>query len=186
MIERMAGTAAPEEIAALQLLVEALEPVKNYTREGFGTEPSSQTPLNRVADAVSPESEASRLFSGKVDEYLAGSCKDVAKASELRAQLVQGAGNDARLRTLAERSLLVKEASAASSALSQAAEVALAALDRITLGVPLSPELKKQQLDDLNALELQAHRAQLTIPALPAFQKLIEAAAAGGTCPISN
>ena len=186
MIERMAGTASPEEIAALQLLVETLQPVKNYTREGFGTEPSSQTPLNRVADAVSPESEASRLFSGKVDEYLASSCNDVAKASELRAQLVQWAGNDARLQTLAERSFLVKEASPASSALSQAAEVALAALDRITLGVPLSPELKKQQLDDLNALELQAHRAQLTIPALPAFQKLIEAAAAGGTCPISN
>jgi hexosaminidase len=186
MIERMAGTASPEEIAALQLLVETLQPVKNYTREGFGTEPSSQTPLNRVADAVSPESEASRLFSGKVDEYLASSCNDVAKASELRAQLVQWAGNDARLQTLAERSFLVKEASPASSALSQAAEVALAALDRITLGVPLSPELEKQQLDGLNALELQAHKAQLAIPELPAFQKLIEATAAGGTCPISK
>lgn len=186
MIERMAGTASPEEIAAVQTLVEALEPVKDYTREGIGTEPTSQTPLNRVADAVSPESEASRLFSGKVDEYLASSCKDVAKASELRAQLVQWAGNDARLRPLAERSFLVKEASLASSALSQSAEVALAALDRITLGVPLSPELKKQQLDGLNALELQAHKAQLTIPALPAFQKFIEAATAGGACPTSK
>jgi len=186
MIERMAGTASPDEFTALRSLVEALEPVKDYTREGIGAEPTSQTPLNRVADAVHPESEASRLFSSKVDEYLAGSCKDIAKASELRAQLVQWAGNDARLRPLAERSFLVKEASAASSALSQAAEVALAALDRITLGVPLSAELKKQQLDNLNALELQAHKAQLTIPALPAFQKLIEAATAGGTCPISK
>ena len=186
MIERMAGAASPEEIAALQSLVEALEPVKDYTRQEIGAEATSQTPLNRVVDAVHPESEASRLLSSKVDEYLACSCKDVAKASELRAQLVQWAGNDARLRTLAERSFLVKEASAASSALSQAAEVALAALDRITLGVPLSPDLKKQQLDGLNALELQAHKTQLTIPALPAFQKLIEAATAGGTCPISK
>lgn len=186
MIERMAGTASPEEIAAVQLLVEALEPVKDYTREGTGAEPTSQTPLNRVVDAVYPESEASRLFSSKVDDYLAGSCKDVAKASELRAQLVQWAGNDRRLRPLSERSFLVKEASPASSAISQAAEVALATLDRITLGVPLSPELKKQQLDGLNAFELQAHKAQLTIPALPAFQKLIEAATAGGTCPISK
>jgi len=186
MIERMAGTASPEEIAALQSLVEALEPVKDYTREGVGEEPTSQTPLNRVADVVSPESEASRLFSGKVDEYLASSCKDIAKASELRVQLVQWAGNDARLRPLADRSFLVKEASPASSALSQAAEFALAALDRITLGVPLSPELKKQQLDGLNALEQQAHKAQLTIPSLPVFQKLIEAASAGGGCTISK
>jgi len=187
MIERMAATAAPEEIAALTSLVEALEPLKDYSREGNGPEPTSQTPLNRVVDAVQPESEASRLLSGKVDEYLASSCKDVAKASELRAQLVQWAGNDARLRPLAERSFLVKEAGPASSALSQAAEVALAALDRITLGVPpLSPELKKQQLDGLSALELQAHKDQLTIPALPAFQKLLDAATVGGACPISK
>ncbi|MFI5098308.1 MAG: beta-N-acetylhexosaminidase [Candidatus Acidiferrales bacterium] len=186
MIERMAGTASPEEFAALQSLVEALEPVKDYTREGIGEEPTSQTPLNRVADAVSPESDVSRLFSSKVDEYLTDSCKDTAKTSELRAQLVQWAGNDTRLRPLAERSFLVKEASPASSALSQAAEIALAALDRITLGVPLSPELKKQQLDGLNALEQQAHKAQLTIPSLPVFQKLIEQASKGGACTISQ
>src|SRR5271157_1385920 len=186
MIERMAGTASPEEIAALQSLVEALEPVKDYTREGVGEEPTTQTPLNRVADAVHPESEASRLLSSKVDEYVASSCMDVAKASELRVQLVQWAGNDARLRPLAERSFLLKEASSASSALSQAAEVALAALDRITLGVPLPPELKKQQFDGLNAFELQAHKAQLTIPALPAFQRLIDAATAGGACAASE
>ena len=186
MIERMAGPASPEEIAAVQSLVEALEPVKDYTREGIGAEPTSQTPLNRVADAVDPESEASRLFSGKVDAYLAGSCRDAAMASELRAKLVQWAGNDARLRALAERSFLVKEAAPASSALSQSAEAALAALDRITLGVPLSPDLRKQQLDSLNAFEMQAHKAQLTIPALPAFQKLIEAAAGGGSCTVSK
>jgi len=186
MIERMAGAASPEEMAALQTLVEALEPVKDYTREGIGTEPTSQTPLNRVADTVSPESEPSRLFSVQVEEYLASSCKDVDKASKLRAQLVQWAGNDARLRPLAERSFLVKEAAPASSAFSQAAEVALATLDRITLGVPFTPELRKIQLDGLNGLELQAHKAQLTIPALPAFQKLIEAATTGGACTISR
>jgi len=186
MIARLAGTASPEEIAALRSLVESLEHVKDYTRQKNGAEPTSQTPLNRVTDAVFPESETSRLFSGSVDEYLASSCKDVAKASQLRAQLKQWAGNDARLRPLAERSFLVKEASPASSALSQAAEAALAALDTIALGVPLTPEFKKQQFDGLKALELQAHKAQLTIRALPAFQKFIEAATSGSACAISN
>jgi len=184
MVERMAGTAAPEEIAALQSVVEALEPVKDYTRENIGAEPTSQTPLNRVTDAASPESEVSRLFSGKVDGYIASSCKDAAKTSELRAQLREWAGNDARLRPLAERSFLVKEANPASSALSQASEAALASFDTIILGVPLSPESSKQQLDGLKALELQAHKAQLTIPELPAFQKLIETVAVGGACSI--
>jgi len=182
MMERMAGPASPEELAALRTLVEALEPVKDYSREKLGQEPTSQTPLNRLVDAVDPESEASRLFSSVVDDYVAGSCRDAAKAGELRGRLVQWAGNDARLRLLAERSFLVKEAGPASLALSQVAEVALGALDRITQGVPFTPELEKPLVDSLKTSEMQAHKAQLTIPVLAAFQRLLEAATAGGAC----
>jgi len=55
-------------------------------------------------------------------------------------------------------------------------------LDRITQGVPLTPELEKPLVDSLKIFEMQAHKAQLTIPALEAFQKLLEAAATGGAC----
>ena len=183
MIQRMAGTAAPSELASLGALTEALEPVKDYTREeNAATEPNSQTPLNRVVDAVQPESEVSRRFSVGVDQFLASSCKDALKAAELRAQLTLWAGNDARLQSLAERSFLVQEARPASSALSQAAELALNALDRLTQGLPLTEDLKKQQIEALRALELQAHKSQLTLPARAAFQKLIEAAASGSAC----
>jgi len=34
----------------------------------------------------------------------------------------------------------------------------------------------------LRALELQAHKSQLTLPARAAFQRLIEAAASGSAC----
>ena len=183
MVQRMAGTAAPSELASLRTLSEALEPVKDYTREeNAATEPTSQTPLNRVVDAVQPESEASRRFSVGVDQFVASSCKDALKASELRAQLTLWAGNDARLQSLAERSFLVQEARPASSALSQAAELALNALDRLTQGLPLTEDLKKQQIEALRALELQAHKSQLTLPARAAFQRLIEAAASGSAC----
>ena len=159
MIQRMAGTAAPSELASLGTLTEALEPVKDYTREeNAATEPNSQTPLNRVVDAVQPESEVSRRFSVGVDQFVASSCKDALKAAELRAQLTLWAGNDARLQSLAERSFLVQEARPASSALSQAAELALNALDRLTQGLPLTEDLKKQQIEALRALELQAHK----------------------------
>ena len=183
MVQRMAGTAAPSELASLRTLTEALEPVKDYTREeNAATEPTSQTPLNRVVDAVQPESEASRRFSVGVDQFVASSCKDALKASELRAQLTLWAGNDARLQSLAERSFLVQEARPASSTLSQAAELALNALDRLTQGLPLTEDLKKQQIEAMRALELQAHKSQLTLPARAAFQRLIEAAASGSAC----
>ncbi len=64
--------------AALSTLTEALEPVKDYEREGDKVPPSNQTPLNRVVDAVHPESEVSRRFSVAVDQFLAMSAKSAA------------------------------------------------------------------------------------------------------------
>jgi len=183
MVQRMAGPASSEEIAALLTLTEALEPVKDYSRESFaGEEATSQTPLTRVVDAVKPESEESRRFSVSVDEFVALSCKDDTKAADLRAQLSRWAKNDLTLQPLAQRSSLVKEAAPASAAFSQAAELVLTALERISQGLPLPEDLKKQQIDALNAAELQAHKSQLTIPTIAAFQKLIEAASVGGAC----
>jgi len=182
MVCRMAGAAAPEETAALSTLTEALEPVKDYEREGDKVPPSNQTPLNRVVDAVHPESEVSRRFSVAVDQFLASFCKDAGKAAELRGQLAAWARNDARLQPLAQRSSLVQNVSPASEALSQAAELALGALDRIAQGLPAPPDLAKQQVAALNAYEQQAHKSQLTLPARAAFQKLIEAAGSGGAC----
>ena len=183
MVLRMADSASAEEIAALLTLTEALEPVKDYSRETLaGAEPTSQTPLNRVVDAVYPGSEVSRRFSVSVDQFAASSCKDGAKATELRAQLLLWAENDGHLQPLAQSSSLVKDAAPASAALSQAAELALTALEQISQGLPLLEALKKQQIDALNAFEVQAHKSQLTIPASAAFQKLIEAASTGGAC----
>jgi len=187
MVQRMAGTAPEEETAALLVLAKALEHVKDYSREfEAGAEPTSQSPMNRVVDAVDPESEASRKFSENVDEFLASSCKDGKLAGKLRDQLTQWAGNDVHLQALAQRSSLVREAAPASAAFSQAAELALTALDRIRQGLPLPDALRKQQIDSLNAFESQAHKSQLTIPARTAFQKLIEAASSGGACTSSR
>ena len=76
----------------------------------------------------------------------------------------------------------MKEAGAASQALSQAAELALGALERITSGIPFTSEQMKQQVAALNSYEQLAHSSQLTLPARPSFQKLLEAASAGGIC----
>jgi hexosaminidase len=184
MVRRMAGSAPAAQVDALLALAEALEPVKDYNRETIqgGDEPTQLKPLNRMVDTVHPESEVSRQFSVAVDEFVAGSCKDAAKAADLHAQLTQWAAADGQVQALAQSSILVQDAAPASAAFSQAAELALTALHRIAQGLPLPDALKKQQSDALAAFETQAHKSQLTIPTLAAFQKLIDASGTGGAC----
>ena len=183
MLQRIAGSWTPAEFDALRALARAVEHQKDYTREeSAGSPPTSLTPLNRLVDAVYPESDVSRRFSLLVDQFVASGCKDPALVVEIRLQLAEWATIDERLQPLAQRSHLVKDAASASSAFSQAAKIAVGALEAIQKASPLSIEQRKAQLDSLNALELEAHKSQLTIPELAAFQKLIEAASTGGTC----
>jgi hexosaminidase len=187
MVLRMAGSAPAAQVDALLVMAEALEPVKDYNRESTpGEEPTSLKPLNRMVDAVHPESEVSRQFSVSVDQFVAGSCKESALAGALRARLLQWAALDGQVPPLAQNSILVRDAAPASAAFSQAAELALTALDRIAQGLPVPDALKKQQADALAAFETEAHKSTMTIPALAAFQKLIEASGTGGACSASK
>jgi hexosaminidase len=183
MLQRIAGSWTPAEFDALRALAQALEHEKDYSREASASSvPTSLTPLNRLVDAVYPESDVSRRFSLLVDQFVASGCKDMFLAGEIRTQLAEWVTIDDSLQALAQRSLLVKEAAPASGALSQAARIAMDALDTFLKGALLSDEAKKNELATLNALEQQAHKSQLTLPELPAIQKLVEAAAAGGVC----
>jgi hypothetical protein len=183
MLQRIAGSWTPAEFDALRALAQALEHEKDYSREASASStPTSLTPLNRLVDAVYPESDVSRRFSSLVDQFVASGCRDAALAAEIRAQLAGWAMIDDRLHALAQRSQLVQEAAPAFAALSQSARIAADALDAASKGTPLSDDQRKAQISSLNGLEQQAHRAQLTIPELPAFQKLIEASSAGGAC----
>jgi hexosaminidase len=183
MLQRIAGTWTSSEFDALRALAQALEHEKDYAREASAsTPPTNLTPLNRLVDAVYPESDVSRRFSLLVDQFLGSSCKDPSVAAQIRVQLEEWASIEGRLQTLAQHSHLVKEAEPASGALSQAARIGMDALDAIQNGALISADQKKIQLDALNALEQQAHKSQLTLPELPAFQKLVEEASAAGGC----
>ena len=183
MLQRIAGPATRDEMGALTDLARTLEHQKDYTREeSAAREPTSFSPLNRLVDAVYPESEVSRRFAVTVDQYIASSCKDSALAAQLQAQLLQWVSLDSRLQSLQQRSQLAKEASPASAALSQSAKIALDAIDAIAKSASLSADQKKSQSDALNALEKQAHSSQVTLPMLPAFQKILDAASSGAAC----
>ncbi|MGB8474314.1 MAG: family 20 glycosylhydrolase [Candidatus Acidiferrum sp.] len=181
MLQRIAGPSSHQEFAALKTLADVVEPVKNYAREQLATvEPTSATPLNRVVDAVAPESAAARLFGEQVGKFIAASCHDPDSESLLRRQLSAWHDNDAKLQPLAQRSFLVKEVSAISQDLSRTGSVGLAALDFLAKGQRAPDEWKAQQLAVLQ--EAQKPKAQLLLMPPQAVQRLVEAVAAGGSC----
>jgi hexosaminidase len=181
MLQRIAGAASAEEFAALRTLADVVEPVKDYTREQTApAEPTSATPLNRLVDAVPLESDAARRFAELVDKYVAAACHDAEAEARLRAQLSLWRDNDARLAPLAQRSFLVKEVAQTSQDLSALGAAGLAALDFIAKGSAAPDSWKTQQLAVMQ--QIQKPKAQLLLMPAPAVQKLIEAAAADGSC----
>ena len=66
MLQRLADGAVTPALAEFSAL---LEPVKDYQRSGSGRY-TQLTPLNRLVDAVAPESEAARAFGRTVDRFV--------------------------------------------------------------------------------------------------------------------
>src|SRR5713101_5341037 len=186
MLRRIAGpSASPEELAALRALADAVEPVKDYTREATAlAEPTSATPLNRLVDAVPLESETARRFGQLVDRFVTSSCHDADAEARLRAQLTAWRDNDAKLQLPVRRSFLVKEVAASSQDLSALGGVGLAALDFIHKGGAAPDDWKTQQLAAIEQIEQP--KTQLLLMPAPAVQRLVEAVARGGSCSASK
>ena len=186
MLQRIAGSATPAEYAALKTLTDVVEPMKDYTREKTAPAvPTSATPLNRVVDAVPPESDTARRFSETVDEYLGSFyCGDKELSKKLQDQLTAWAENDARLQPLMQRSSLAKELSLASRALSLSAQSGLSALASLDQRIYRRDEDTKSVLNTLKFLEDSASGAQLILAPGPAIEKLVKAAGTPGSCKI--
>ena len=185
MLQRIAGPSSMEEFDALRTLAEAVEPVKDYTRGRTAPAiPTSATPMNRLVDAVPPESANARRFAQLVDSFTAASCRSPELDARLRVQLIRWRDNDAILEPLAQRSFLLKEAAPVSQDLSVLGAAGLAALDFIAKGQRAPDDWKTQQLAVIQ--QILTPKAQLLLLPAPAVQKLIEAAAGGGACSPSN
>jgi len=181
MLRRIAGPATPQEFAALKMLADVLEPVKDYTRgETTSYTAITTTPLNHLVDAVPPESDVARRFDEKVSAFVDGSCRDANVAAQLRTQLTKWRDNDAPLQSLAQKSSLVKEVAPSSQDLTAVVTLGLAALDAITSGTPLSDDAKTQATATIAAAS--KGKAQLLLIPAGTIQKLVDAAAKAGAC----
>jgi hexosaminidase len=175
MLRRIAGG---NDVSALRILVDVVEPVKDYTREDTAPAvPTSLTPLNRVVDAARPESDTARQFSDMVNEFLSGKPKPGTE-TQIRASLTRWRGNQVALQPLAEKSFLVKEVLPLSQNLSALGTAGLAALDYMDHGERAPEQWRSQQLALIEQGKKQ--QAQLLLVIAPAVQKLIEASATPG------
>jgi hexosaminidase len=181
MLRRIAGPATPEEFSALRTLANVVEPVKDYSREQTAAaEPTSQTPLNRLVDAIPLESDTGRHFSELVDKFLASTCRDSATANKLRRQLTLWSLNDATFASLAQKSFLANEVVATSRDLSAIGNAGLHALDAISAGSALASDQQSQLSAALT--EAAKPKTQLLLIPVPAVRKLLEASSQSGTC----
>jgi hexosaminidase len=108
MLERLAGT---NSIEPLKVLADVVEPVKNYER-GRTRQYTQLTPLNRLVDAVRPESDVPREFARMNDEQ--------------RTKLLNiWSKNHEKLLPIIQQSTLLNEVEPLSKNLSDVAEIGL-------------------------------------------------------------
>ena len=125
LLERLAGSS---DIGALKTLTDVVDPGTLGLRHRVNPNYDQTTPLNRFVDAARPDSAVARHFAEMVDR----------KDPEAKMWLQLWASNDARLRPLIERRLILKEAGPVSELLAKIAAQALA-------GQSDTPEMKAAQ-----------------------------------------
>jgi hexosaminidase len=182
LFARAAGT---DDIAALEVLAQAVQPASISIRESeaekAGGIQTSDIPLNRMVDAIPPESAAARKFSDVMDQFVASKFQDAAAESYIRQKLMEWRGNDKALQPLLQSSFLLKELAPVSQNLAALGAAGLQALDSIDARKPTQVEWRQQQI----AIIQQAAKptADLVLFVAPAVQKLIEASSGGTATP---
>jgi hexosaminidase len=127
MLERMAGSS---DISSLRVLADVVEPVKDYNRWDDAKGPIDfHAPLNRLIDAVYPESDTAREFAALVQSFVQSGGKDQNAESQIRSSLTMWRDNDAKLHPVLAQSFLLEEDQPISQNLSAVAAAGLQALD---------------------------------------------------------
>ena len=169
MLRRIAGS---DDISALRMFTDVVEPVKDYNREELAVvEATSLSPLNRVIDAARPESVTARQFADLVDAIIAGKATAEEKR-QARTMLTLWRDNQNNLQTLEAQSFMLKEIAPLSQDLSAVSATGLQALDYIDRGERAPEAWATQRFALLE--QAQKPKAQLLLVVVPFMQKLVE------------
>jgi hexosaminidase len=182
MLARAAGT---DDIAALDVLARAVQPasitIRETEAEKAGGIQTSDIPLNRMVDAIAPESAAAGKFSSAVDEFIANKFQDAVAESYIRQELREWRDNDRALQPLQQKSFLLKEVAPVSQNLAALGAAGLQALDSIGARKPTPAEWRQQQIAAIQ--QAAKPTADLVLAVAPAVQKLVEASGGGAVAP---
>jgi hexosaminidase len=138
MLDHTAGK-TPQQL--FETLSAVVEPVKEYEREKTQAF-STQTPLNRLVDAVSPESNVGREFNVLAEQAI----QDPNSRLELRKWFQRWRDNDARLQPFLSSSSSLQELIPLSHQLCDLGSTGLEALDNIEAGRRVTADKRHQQL----------------------------------------
>ncbi|HTP88863.1 MAG TPA: family 20 glycosylhydrolase [Bryobacteraceae bacterium] len=166
MLQRLAGSGNP---GALKTLASMVEPVKGYQREETNKY-MQQTPLNRMVDAASPESDTAREFNALASRAKA----DPRARARLRVMLTEWRDNDAVLRPMLGQSFLLKELIPVSQNLTMLATAGLGALNAVDTHRKLASKAHARLLAAVD--EGAKPHAELLIAIAPGVRALVEAA----------
>ncbi len=176
MLGRLAGT---DNMAPLRLLGDLLEPASLHTREQAaikaGEIETSETPLNRMVDAIPPESESARDFSATVNAFVASKFTDATAESILRNTFASWQQNDGQLRVRIEGNSLLRELAPISRNLALLGASGLQALNYIDNKEPAPDGWKAAQLVIIN--QAQAPQADVLLGVAPSVEALVQASA---------
>jgi hexosaminidase len=168
MLERLSGGS---DVRALQVLVQVLEPVKEYGREEARMY-DSLTPLNRLVDTVPPESDTARQFGGMVESWL-GHSSASGDLDAMKKWLTLWQNNDQQLEPILQRNALLKEIVPLSQSLQTVAAAGLQALDYLGEGGRAPANWREQQLTMLK--QASKPQAELMNMVVPAVERLVTA-----------
>lgn len=168
MLERMSGENHP---APLKVLATTVAPPKGYKRESLGHY-DAFTPLNRMVDAVPPESNTAREFQDITSKIVAGTATPQEWQKE-RAWLVQWRDNDAKLQPQLPNSDLTADLSPVSHTLAQVADIGLHALDNLQNHSTISGAQQQSDISTLKAAEKP--QAVLRLMVVPPIEELVQA-----------
>ena len=172
MLYRMAGA---NDITALRVLADVVEPVKDYNRWRGKGPIDFHAPLTRMIDAVHPESDTARHFSDLVQAFAQSGYKDQAAEAQLRKCLTLWRDNDVKLRPLLEQSALLEELVPLSENLSTVAAAGLQALDYLDKSQTAPDSWKTQQLALIE--QAKGRTADLLLMVAAPVGQLVEASA---------
>ena len=168
MLQRMSGESDPRN---LQVLADVVQPPEGYQRESLKQYDSS-SPLNRLVDAVPPESEQARRFNELAKLIVAGKATPE-QWQQARAWLVLWRDNDARLQPSLPQSEITAELVPLSHDLSEVATIGLRALDDLENHRAANPDLIASGMQLLKAAEKP--EAVLLNMVVPPVEHLLQA-----------